>query len=115
MRAPLFIELGLIPLAYRRVILALRYVGYLVNPKTSEWARAALEDSYDLYLNGQQGYWMDLTLVMSNLRCPVVLPALTDLTSEKCVALGKEVYTAALKHLDAEINASTRARRSPGC
>ncbi|KAJ7719805.1 hypothetical protein B0H16DRAFT_1230894, partial [Mycena metata] len=68
----------------------------------------ALEDSYNLYLNSHQGYWMDLALVMSKLRYPVALPGLTGLTPELCADLAKEVHKSALKHLDGEVQASTR-------
>ncbi|KAJ7185252.1 hypothetical protein C8R46DRAFT_881097, partial [Mycena filopes] len=108
MRAPLFTELGLIPLSHRRLMLALRYVGYLVQPTTSKYARTALEDSYNLFLSGRQGYWMDLSFAMGRLRYPVTLPALTSLTPDICVALAKAVHTAALRHLDDEVHASTR-------
>ncbi|KAJ7754238.1 hypothetical protein DFH07DRAFT_941127 [Mycena maculata] len=107
MRAPLFTELGLVPLRYRRLILALRYLGYLINLAATHYAKAALEDSYQLYLKGCQGYWMDLVYALQNLRFPVTLPALPELTPEKCTALTKEVHIAAMRHLDAEVNSST--------
>ncbi|KAJ7176475.1 hypothetical protein C8R46DRAFT_834544, partial [Mycena filopes] len=108
MRAPLFTELGLIPLLHRRLMLALRYVAYLVHPGTSKYARAALEDSYNLFVSGRQGYWMDLSFAMGRLRYPVTLPALGTLTPEICMALAKAVHRSALQHLDAEVHASTR-------
>ncbi|KAJ7724995.1 hypothetical protein DFH07DRAFT_1003465, partial [Mycena maculata] len=108
MRAPLFTELGLVPLCYRRLILALRYLGYLVNLAATHYAKAALEDSYQLYLKGCQGYWMDLVYALQSLQFPVTLPALPELTPERCTALTKEVHIAAMRHLDAEVNSSTR-------
>ncbi|KAJ6597786.1 hypothetical protein DFH09DRAFT_1071751 [Mycena vulgaris] len=39
-----------------------------------------MEDSYCRYSNGQQGYWMDLVYALQNVRFPVVLPQLPDLT-----------------------------------
>ncbi|KAJ7490656.1 hypothetical protein FB451DRAFT_1552295 [Mycena latifolia] len=57
-------------------------------------------------VKGFQGYWMDLTYPLENLRFPIDLP---DLTPEFCSALGKlAVYTSAMKFLDAEISGSTR-------
>ncbi|KAJ7044215.1 hypothetical protein C8F04DRAFT_1027381 [Mycena alexandri] len=73
----------------------------------ARWS-ASLEDSFNRYQSGHQGYWMDLTLVLGKLWQPVVLPSLTVLTPEKCIALAKEVHTTALKFLDAEVHASTR-------
>ncbi|KAJ7301020.1 hypothetical protein DFH08DRAFT_979134 [Mycena albidolilacea] len=66
MRAPLFTELGL-------------------------YAKVALEDSYDLYLNNHPGYWMDLVYALRILRFPVELPSLPSLTAELCEKLGKAV------------------------
>ncbi|KAJ6461898.1 hypothetical protein C8R47DRAFT_993339 [Mycena vitilis] len=108
MRAPLFTELGLIPLRYRRLILALRYLQYLVHLSPAHYARIALEDSFDLYSHGRQGYWMDLTYALRKLQFPVELPALPELTAAKCAELGKAVYISAMKYLDSEVKASTR-------
>ncbi|KAJ7165504.1 hypothetical protein C8R43DRAFT_816490, partial [Mycena crocata] len=108
MRAPLFTELGLVPLRYRRLIIALRYLGYLVGLDKKHYARAAAEDSYNLFCNGHQGYWMDLTYALQSLRIPVTLPPLPELTQETCSALGKQVYTSAMRSLDDDVNASTR-------
>ncbi|KAJ7714024.1 hypothetical protein DFH07DRAFT_934684 [Mycena maculata] len=103
MCAPLFTELGLVPLCYRRLILALRYLGYLINLAATHYAKAALEDSYQLYLKGCQGDWMDLVYALQNLWFPVTLPALPELTPEKYTALTKEVHIVAMRHLDAEM------------
>ncbi|KAJ7464409.1 hypothetical protein FB451DRAFT_1489651, partial [Mycena latifolia] len=56
MRAPLFTELGLISLRYRRLISALRYLGYVVRLALTHYARIALGDAYDLYVVGHKGY-----------------------------------------------------------
>ncbi|KAJ7234899.1 hypothetical protein B0H12DRAFT_1212531 [Mycena haematopus] len=96
MRAPLFTELGLLPLWYRRLILALHY------------ARAALYDSFDLYVAGAQGYWMDLVYALSKLPNPVTLPVLSALTPDACTVLGKAVYSSAMRYLEGEILHSTQ-------
>jgi hypothetical protein len=75
------------------VILALRYLGYLVALPPTHYARAALEDSFNLYELGGQGYWMDLVYALGKLPNPLVLPTLSTLTPESCTALGKAVYT----------------------
>jgi hypothetical protein len=108
MRAPLFTELGLLPLRYRRLILALQYLGYLVALPPTHYARAALEDSFNLYELGGQGYWMDLVYALGKLPNPLVLPTLSTLTPESCTALGKAVYISAMKYLEGEILNSTR-------
>ncbi|KAJ7168699.1 hypothetical protein C8R46DRAFT_898032 [Mycena filopes] len=108
MRAPLFTELGLIPLRYRRITIALRYLRYLTTLKATHYARIALEDSYQLFLHGHQGYWMDLAYALGKLRFPVTLPALPTLTVDTCNALTKAVHTAAMRDLQADIDGSTR-------
>ncbi|KAJ7730266.1 hypothetical protein DFH07DRAFT_756385, partial [Mycena maculata] len=108
MRVPLFTELGLIPVRYCRLILAMRYLAYLLRLTHAHYARAALEDSYNLYLEGCSGYWMDLTYALQNLHSPVVLPLLPQLTADTCDVLGKKVYISAMKYLDAEVTKSTR-------
>ncbi|KAJ7848288.1 hypothetical protein B0H14DRAFT_3453273 [Mycena olivaceomarginata] len=107
-RAPLFTELGLVPIRYRRLILAIRYLGYLISLVASHYARAALEDSFLLFCTGQQGYWMDLHCALRKLPFPVTLPPLTALTLESCTALGKAVYTSAMKFLDSKVENSAR-------
>ncbi|KAJ7319379.1 hypothetical protein DFH08DRAFT_1035165, partial [Mycena albidolilacea] len=110
MHALLFTELGLLPIQYRRLILALRYLGYLVYgslhlaalPPT-HYVHLALEDSYSLYKAGGQGYWMDLVYALGKLPNPVVLPALPALTPNACTVLGKAVYISAMKYLEGEI------------
>jgi hypothetical protein len=79
----------------------------LVKLPGTHCARAALEDSYQLYLAGHQGYWSDLVYALQKLPFPVRLPVLTALTPDVCDALGKEVHTSAMKFLDSKITTST--------
>ncbi|KAJ7686285.1 hypothetical protein B0H17DRAFT_1136994 [Mycena rosella] len=74
----------------------------------SRTACAIPESLRTLLKNGLQGYWMDLVYALKNLCSPVDLPALPDLTSLVCAELGKAVYSSAMKHLEAEMAASTR-------
>jgi hypothetical protein len=66
-----------------------------------------LEDSYQLFLSGFQGYWTDLVYTLGKLRFPVQLPGLPELTPEKCDTLMKAVYSAAMRDLQMDINLST--------
>jgi hypothetical protein len=59
MRAP-FTELGLIPLRFRRLILAVGYLRYLVSLPPGHYTHIALHGSHTPFLAGQQGYLMDL-------------------------------------------------------
>ncbi|KAJ6529366.1 hypothetical protein B0H19DRAFT_1214557 [Mycena capillaripes] len=108
MRTPLFTELGLVPLHYQRLIIALRYLKYLIGLKRTHYAGVALGDSYQLFMSGKQGYWMDLVYAFGKLRFPVIPPVLPDLTAEKCDALGNTVYSAAMRNLQEDVNKSTR-------
>ncbi|KAJ6529072.1 hypothetical protein DFH09DRAFT_934978, partial [Mycena vulgaris] len=45
---------------------------------------------------------------LQNLRFPVVLPQLPDLTVAVCEALGKAVYISAMRDLQLDVNQSTR-------
>jgi hypothetical protein len=102
MRAPLFTELGLLPIQYRRLILTLRYLGYLAALPPTHYAHVVLEDSYSLYKAGGQGYWMDLVYALGKLPYPVALPALPALTPDTCT-VGKAVYISAMKYLEGGI------------
>ncbi|KAJ7186145.1 hypothetical protein C8R46DRAFT_880834 [Mycena filopes] len=108
MRAPLFTELGLVPLRYRRITIALRYLRYLVSLKSTHYARIGLEDSYQLFLAGRQGYWMDLKYALGRLRFPVELPPLPNLTAQSGDALLKAVHIAAMRDLQTDVRLSTR-------
>ncbi|KAJ7256989.1 hypothetical protein C8J57DRAFT_1235283 [Mycena rebaudengoi] len=61
-----------------------------------------------MYLEGKQGYWMDLEYAMQALKFPVELPDLHAMTQEICEDLGKAVHISAMKHLTADLNGSTR-------
>jgi hypothetical protein len=98
MHAPLFTELGLVPLRYRRLIIALCYLKYLVNLKKSHYARVGLEDLYQLFLLGFQGYWMDLVYAPGKLHFAVQLPGLPELTPENCDTLMKAVMSQKMEH-----------------
>ncbi|KAK6985081.1 hypothetical protein R3P38DRAFT_2575018, partial [Favolaschia claudopus] len=78
---------GVVPIRYRQLMLALRYLGYLVGLTPGHYARAALEDSFQSFLSGGQGYWTDLQL-----EYPVPLPPLDSLSPAMCSDLRKAVY-----------------------
>ncbi|KAJ7170256.1 hypothetical protein C8R43DRAFT_875940, partial [Mycena crocata] len=108
MRAPLYTELGLLPLRYRRLILAVRYVKYVIGLEHTHYAWLAMSDSWELYQQGFQGYWMDLGYALGSLPMPVTIPGMGSLTGDDCEAVCKAIYASAMKSLEAEITASAR-------
>jgi hypothetical protein len=118
MLAPLFTEMGLVPLRYRRLTIALRYLKYLVGLPMTHYARLALEDSFKLYSQDKPGYWMDLVYALQGLRFPIQLPPLPEINGETCDNLAKAVHAVGMKHLATDTDASTRlyllhGRREP--
>ncbi|KDR75593.1 hypothetical protein GALMADRAFT_489789 [Galerina marginata CBS 339.88] len=71
MRAVLFTETGVMPLKYRRIILALRYIIYLLSLPHTHYARAAFDDSIDLWSRQQSSWVGDLQVVLHRLPVPV--------------------------------------------
>ncbi|KAF8211814.1 hypothetical protein K438DRAFT_1569073, partial [Mycena galopus ATCC 62051] len=66
--APLYTETGLMPLRFRRVILALNHLRYLTTLKnTGRYVRLAEEDSVNLSDEGKASWVMDLQYVIHNL------------------------------------------------
>lgn len=71
MTAVLFSETGIMPIRYRRVILALGYLKYLLALPPERLAWNALMESYALARGGHISWVNDLKLVLQNLPIPV--------------------------------------------
>lgn len=76
MKAVLFTETGVIPIRHRRIILALRYLAYLVDLPMEPFTRHALEDSKVLLNERKPGWLGDLVRVLDQ------LPSLIQITME---------------------------------
>ncbi|KAI5827202.1 hypothetical protein K523DRAFT_247356, partial [Schizophyllum commune Tattone D] len=61
----LFTETGLMPLRVRRVLLALRYLGYLLALPDDHFAKLAVEESFRLARSGQSSWVSDLRHVLA--------------------------------------------------
>ncbi|KAJ7839102.1 hypothetical protein B0H13DRAFT_1513857, partial [Mycena leptocephala] len=72
--AVLFTETGIIPLAYRRPIIALGYLSYLISLHPNHLASAAYLDSLLLAQAGHPSWISDLRFVMRSLPVPVQFP-----------------------------------------
>ncbi|KAJ6613580.1 hypothetical protein B0H10DRAFT_1662646, partial [Mycena sp. CBHHK59/15] len=104
----LFTELGQLPLRYRRLILMIHYVRYVVGLEKTHYAWLALADSYNLFQSDCPGYWMDVVYALSNLPFPVILPSAEMLTMDGCDLVCKQIYSSAMRSLDLAVNSSMR-------
>ncbi|KAG6808385.1 hypothetical protein H0H92_004307, partial [Tricholoma furcatifolium] len=67
--APLHTETGILPIRYRRTILALKYLEYVLELPATHYAALALRDSVDLAAHDKQSWAGDLVKVLSTLQC----------------------------------------------
>ncbi|GLB40535.1 hypothetical protein LshimejAT787_0804060 [Lyophyllum shimeji] len=108
MLAPLFTETAILPLRFRRVILALKYLRYLVTLPPDRYAHSALQDSLSLAEAGIASWVTDLLYVLSNLPFRIDLPDVATISTKKIDALIKEVQSGAEKHLQNAIDSSPK-------
>jgi hypothetical protein len=98
MIAPLFTETGLVPLRFRRVILALTHLKYLLAVNNDRYVKAAMCDSVLLLDSGMPSWAMDLCYVIDKLPFRIVLPNLATITPNmvdrviKSVDAGLQAY-----------------------
>jgi hypothetical protein len=104
--APLFTELGILPLRFRRIALALCYLAYLVSLPNTHFAHAALCDSMNLHANGSQGWFMDLDWALRNVTADIALLNTGHIPPELVDSLIKSVHKCAASWLDSEIESS---------
>lgn len=90
----LYSETGLMPLRYRRLILALRFLAYLISLPAHHYARCAFEDSLDLARNAKSGWVGDLLNALHGLdpnSDALVLDVHSEITAETVATLIKAV------------------------
>ncbi|KAJ7588400.1 hypothetical protein C8J56DRAFT_721092, partial [Mycena floridula] len=104
----LYTELGILPIKYRRLILALGYLKYLVGLPPDRWAHIALQASFELFADGFACWWMDLFIALSELSTPVHLSPLHELSDNIIDDLSKRVYKSAMISLQKDIDNSPR-------
>ncbi|KAJ7165321.1 hypothetical protein C8R46DRAFT_841280, partial [Mycena filopes] len=96
--AVLFTETGILPLSYRRPIMALGYLAYLISLPPNHYATAAYRDSLLLAQAGYPCWISDLCLVMRSLPVPVELYT-NDLTLDGIAETRKRMKAACEKWL----------------
>ncbi|KAJ3861709.1 hypothetical protein EV359DRAFT_6846, partial [Lentinula novae-zelandiae] len=67
MTTPLFTETGVMPICARRVILALRYLIYLINLPRNHYASLALHENHNMRASGIPCWLSDLAWVIQHL------------------------------------------------
>ncbi|KAF5387236.1 hypothetical protein D9757_006871 [Collybiopsis confluens] len=103
--APLFTELGLIPLRYRRLSLALRYLSYLSQRPVSSFAALALVESSSLRQRKHPSWLMDIDCALRRLpNSTLFLPFLADLSPTIISRISKDLHSLTLSNLQLDID-----------
>ncbi|KZV87551.1 hypothetical protein EXIGLDRAFT_597847, partial [Exidia glandulosa HHB12029] len=102
--APLFTESGVSPIRYRRVDLAVRFLGYTLQQPPGDLVRAAVEDSRALARTGKTSWFRDLGKALQLLPIPVDLGWPDDAASIDNVR--DRVRASLVEHLGVEIDGS---------
>lgn len=108
--APLFTELGVHPIKYRRLLLALGYLRYLLSLPADNLASVALQANVNLFLRSPaQTCWLgDLEHALSSLHIPVHLPRpLSSLSPDAVKPLIHAVRHSMVTELQSKINSSS--------
>ncbi|KAJ3852482.1 hypothetical protein EV368DRAFT_40960 [Lentinula lateritia] len=108
MVAPLFTETGVMPIRFRRVILALRYLIYLLKLPLDHYANLAPQANHVLRSSGNS--WLsDLDWAIQHLpNSTLVLPPLTQLSEQTVLSLIKAISQHCNQFLQSEIDNSNR-------
>ncbi|KZP11407.1 hypothetical protein FIBSPDRAFT_756733 [Athelia psychrophila] len=108
MRAFLFSETGILPLAYRRVILALKYLRYILSLPASHLAACAWRECLELFYVGKACWLGDLAIVLRKMpfKTPVFNPL--EFSRESITTLIDDVTLAAKAHVDNQIQKSSK-------
>ncbi|KAJ3848187.1 hypothetical protein EV368DRAFT_49809, partial [Lentinula lateritia] len=106
MVAPLFTEMGVMPIHFRRIILALRYLIYL---PLEHYANLALQANHVLRSSGNSCWLSDLNWAIRHLpNSTLVLPPLTLLSEQTVLSLIKSISQNCNQFLQSEIDNSSR-------
>ncbi|VDC04957.1 unnamed protein product [Peniophora sp. CBMAI 1063] len=74
---PLFTELGIVPIRFRRIKLALRFLRYVADQPEGRYVRLAMEEAFAMYEAGIPGWLGDLAYAMRRLPHKVEIPRRT--------------------------------------
>jgi hypothetical protein len=110
MVAPFFTETGVMPIRYRRVLLALRALRLILEMQDDRYVVNAICDSLRLAGNSKPGWVSDLIYVLAHLPVPVVVTARDLGTANGVWAVIGNVEDSWKEWLYNEIHNSTRLR-----
>ncbi|KAJ3857533.1 hypothetical protein EV368DRAFT_77598 [Lentinula lateritia] len=119
MVAPLFTETGVMPIHFRRVILALRYLIYPLNLPLNHYASLALQANHVLRSSGNSCWLSDLEWAIQHPpNCTLALPPTSQLSEQAVLSLIKSVSQQCNQFLQSEVDNSNRlallqCRREP--
>ncbi|VDC05403.1 unnamed protein product [Peniophora sp. CBMAI 1063] len=106
---PLFADMNIVPLRYRRVMLALRYLRYLLGLEEHRLARIALLECMAMFDAGVPGWLGDLHLALLALLSPIMIPSTAQLREEGAVdVLLEKVDEAMLIKIANDVRDSSR-------
>ncbi|KZP21397.1 hypothetical protein FIBSPDRAFT_671446, partial [Athelia psychrophila] len=108
MRAFLFSETGILPLAYRRVILALKYLRYILSLPADHLAACAWQECLELFYIGKACWLGDLAIIPRRMpfKTPVFNPL--EFSQDSVATLIDDVIIAAEAHVDNQIRNSSK-------
>ncbi|THU98325.1 hypothetical protein K435DRAFT_856763 [Dendrothele bispora CBS 962.96] len=102
--APLFTEIGVLPIEYRRITLCLRYLEYLLELPENRFAYMALQANIDMVYASQPCWLQDLRLALNKLSPQLQLPRnLRSMQVGEIDELRKQVSKVADEYLNSEI------------
>jgi len=107
--ALLFTETAIIPIKYRRIFTALKYLKYLLQMPSESYSSHAMRDSINLALSGKPCWVMDILYVLKNLPFNVITLNLTALTPQNIDDTIKSVNRGLANHLQQIIDTSPKS------
>lgn len=104
----LFTETGLTPLKFRRLLVALDYLKYLVALPPNRLARKALEDAIIQDKNNNRSWITDICTVIGNLELDIEFPDLSQMNTEAIGGLAKAVRDAMKQQIQRELDQNSK-------
>lgn len=108
MTAILYTESGVMPIQYRRILLALKHLKYVIQLPPNMYASAAFRDSLDLLQMGKPGWLGDIKYALENLPVSVTLRMEHVTSTDGVDSLIGLVKSSCALHLHKTVEESTR-------
>ncbi|KAF7331487.1 Reverse transcriptase domain-containing protein [Mycena kentingensis (nom. inval.)] len=108
--APLFTETGVMPIRYRRLILALKRVRYLTKLDFDRIPHRAFRDSIDLWQEGKPCWIADIAIALNSLPTPIITSPADFMHERNVDDLIQEVTRVVDQDLQRQIDESPKCR-----